>query len=341
MFINSDEYIPYRKRGYEFIHREIEAYHDGFLKPAVAKLKLDKVNDRHLQTLLESKRPSGFLPMSNRYIRERAWHYLANELADFFIELVAHGNMPRFWFLTCCWDDGFTFVDNPQIDFGSMRQKVRNALSENGLNGTTALETHPFRDKWVGESARRLCAHSHSIVWSYDPDFDPVDVEGRMQKRFPNMLGAKGFKFSTRAQYVQKELQAGRYIADPGADMTVEDLIYLAAYMVKAPNAMKRIVRNKEDPTKISLKTTSDSFSGKLALQMAQIWSQMSPFDTFFGTGEGAKVRGKWAQEMRNYEKRNRGRTGLGTPEFDISSLWSDIGLLNPAMKLGKSSIIR
>ena len=341
MFINSDEYIPYRKRGYEFIHREIEAYHDGLLRPAVSKLKLDKVTDRHLKILLESKRPSGFLPMSNRYVRERAWHYLANELADFFLELVADGTMPRFWFQTCCWDDGFTFVANPQIDFLRMRQKVRNAMAENGLHGITAMEVHPFRDVWKWEASRRLCAHSHSIVWSYDPKFDPLVMEERMQRRFPNMLGAPGFHFSNRARYVKKELQAGRPINDTSADMTVEDLVYLAAYMLKPPTSMKRIVTDKEDPTKKSLKTTSDSFSGKLALQMAQIWSQLSPFDTVFGTGEGAVVRAKWAQEMRDYEMRNRGLIGLRKPEIDVTGLWADVGLLNPAMKLGNSNIIR
>ena len=139
-----------------------------------------------------------------------------------------------------------------------------------------------------------------------------------MQKRFPNMLGAKGFHFSNRAKYVQRELQAGRNISDPGADMTAEELIILEAYMVKAPNAMKRIIVEKDDPTKILLRTTSDAFSGKLALQMAQIWSQLSPFDTIFETVEGADVRGVVAQEMRDYEKRNRGRFGLKTLEFDV-----------------------
>jgi hypothetical protein len=340
MMKNTEEYIQHRKRGYQFIERNITDYH-SVLHRASDKLILDSRSKQQLRTIFEGNWPNGFLPMSNRYVRKMAWSYLADAMAEFWFELVAHGNMPRFWFLTCCWDDGFTFVDNPEIDFASMTQKVRNALSENGLNGITALETHPFRDKWVGEGLRRLCAHSHSIVWTDDADFDPFELEGRMQKRFPNILGAKGFKFSTRAQYVQKELQAGRFIADPGADMTVEDLIYLAAYMVKAPNAMKRIVRDKDDPTKISLKTTSDSYSGKLALQTAQIWSQMSPFDTIFGTGEGAVVRNSFAQEMRDYEKRNRGPCSLNSPAFDISRFWADVGAHNRGARLGNSLIIR
>lgn len=340
MMNNTKEYIQRRKRGYEFIERNITDYRT-VLHRAFDRLILDNRSQQQLRTIFEGKRPNAFLPMSNRYVRKMAWSYLADAMAEFWFELVAHGNMPRFWFLTCCWDDGFTFVENPQIDFGSMKQKVRNALSENGLNAITVLETHPFRDKWIGEGLRRLCAHSHSIVWTDDPEFDPQELEGRMQKRFPNMLGAKGFKFSTRAQYVQKELQGGRFIADPHADMTVEDLIYLAAYMVKAPNAMKRIVIDKADPTEISLKTTSDSFSGKLALQTAQVWSQMSPFDTIFGTGEGAVVRNSFAQEMRDYEKRNRRPSSVILPEIDIIRLWADVGAENRGARLGNSLIIR
>jgi hypothetical protein len=196
MIHNSDKIIA-RKRGYEFITETIDNFHNQFLNPAASHLQLNKRDEGILEQILNGKWPNHFLPMSNQHVRMKAWRVLTDNMMEYY-ELVSSHKKLSFFFLTCCWDDGLTSMVNPTVDLSRMKQKVRQALCEGYLNGLCALEFHPFRDKWPGENFRRVAGHIHGVVWTDDPLFNPRQYEQKMQKRFPNQLGADGFRLTSR-----------------------------------------------------------------------------------------------------------------------------------------------
>lgn len=97
---------------------------------------------------------------------------------------------------------------------------------------------------------------------------------------------------------------------------------------------MKRLVIDPEDPTKSLLKGTASRFSGKIALQMAQILSYNTAYDTLFAIRKGAVAREFFSQSLRDLEKKNRS-SHQAVGEFDLSLLWRDIQQRNPTLDLG------
>jgi hypothetical protein len=322
----------------EYAEDNLHSFYNNLLEPAIGNLSLSDYDRDRLWPVVYDEIPNRRLMMTNEAVRRLTTRAFAQAMVEYFRAIAGDDGL-RFFFLTAAWDDGFVPMLNPTCDLAKLKQKIRDLLYHARLSGVCALEANPMRQRYFGEACRRVFFHIHGIVWTRDPLFDHHDLQERTRSRFPNMLGAPGLELTTRADYVRLQRRRGFDVPEPTADMTAEDIAYLVAYMLKAPNGVKRIIQDPDDPTKERLKTSVADCNGKLALQMTQIWSYLTAFDTIFAVGEGKVPRAAASQQLRDWDQNNR-LLNTRALDVDLDLFWRDVQRANPQAGLSNCSLI-
>jgi hypothetical protein len=328
-------YQAARKRGKNLLQRSVADFHENKLNAAISRLVLSNFKRRMLDQVLNTKYPSGHLPMSNKAVRLMTWDYLSASLISHFNEHHKPVAKISFGFLTLCWDEGITAITSPDLDIVKMKHKARRAIRDLGAHGIAAIDIHPLRH---AKGGRQILAHVHSIIWWEKGKSNPKRAAKSLQRRFPNSFGAKGIKITTRKQAVAKRIAKGAMVHAPSANMTDDDLAFLAAYMLKAPNMVKRLVCDPGCPEKSTMKTTADGYSDVVALHMARIWSYVTPYDAIFAIGDGKHPRAQFAFYLRRWAKNNFQRQQF-VEAAELDDMWNYVGKRNSKLQLGAANI--
>lgn len=336
------QHTPIKNRGFSFHTDNRDTFYNTLLEPAIDRLNLNKLDRERLDWVVSGKLPSHRLSMLNRNVHRMTYRTLSKSVTDFY-QNVNQYNIDlsmdrRFYFLTACWDDGLTSAVEPVCNIYKMKQKVSQVLYKHRLSGICAVEASPYRKAILGFRDRPVWFHIHGIVWSDHPRFNHLDMMAAERHRFPNALNIPGLVLTTRADYVRRQQIKGFEVPHSLEDMTVGDLDFLIAYMLERPTTMKRPEQSIENPDRHKFAGKEDLCSGRLALQMARIWSMLTPYDTVFGINEGKIPRATFAQAMRDWDQANRRKTG-GIEPVDIELLWTRVAKRNPQAGLGKCQL--
>ena len=249
----------------------------GRFKKKITTLSLDRAQRGFLKQITEGAAGNGFLPMSHFGVRHAASDAMVTSLLD---HSRAEGNRDvKYFMATFCWDDGFTWLNNPRVDLKKMRRKIDKAMRAYGLHGVYLIEVEILlRQK--GEPSPRLMFHVHAICWRRSSKILPRKLGKEMSasRSFPNNLGARSVVFTT------------------SHPQTPSSIAGLGQYITKFPACVKKV--RKLPSGRCKMRHEQSKYSGIMVLRMIEMLSHIPLYSAVGAVGEGTAVRRAWKAKL-------------------------------------------
>ena len=293
----ADTLISRNNKALDYQHRLVRA---------IEPLDVSSARKRKLLSLIGVGPCPSLILLSDAAARIEASNLLCQCTAEFVEANVSDGR--RMFHLTFADDIGLTSDRTPTLRFAAMNRKVDNAIRFMGLSGLAMSEVQPLVNYPRHGRGRTLMLNSHALCWG--------DVSRR------------GFRESLRTLNHSRSW-SNRFGALPiksrelhnGAD----DAHLIASYIAKMPSDAKRLVpRGSQFPGEFRFAPTTEGYSARLALRVAEGLSHYTVFDAVFGVNEGKYVRKAWKAQLLAWHSHRLVRCGQRS-SFNVERMWQHV----------------
>ena len=257
--------------------QKIEIFNEAYRRDVAGWAK--ESADLEFLAKLTRRRMSGRALLSNTHVHRAAQIALIRAMADAYLQ---DPDQRWVWF-TLTWDTAVSWEREPNVDLVSLKAIANGHLRRTGLEGFGVIETDIWKN-FVGEPGRRMVSQIHFIgtrAAGNTANVTGMEADLRDRRALINSLGA-------------------RNVVIKNVGPTVDDLTWLAQYMLKRPAFAKNpIPRIGEDGYRL---TDVAHARGSVA-RLVEFFSHCEVGDVIFSIGSGRtiaeKVRAAVLQEIR------------------------------------------
>ena len=278
--------------------RTIEIFNDAYRRD-VAAWTMERA-DLEFLSKITHRRMSGRALLSNTHVHRAAQFGLIRAMVD---EYLDDPERKWMWF-TLTWDKAVSWEREPNVDLVSLKAIANGHLRRTGLQGIGVIETDIWKNL-VGEPGRRLVSHIHFLgTRATDNTATITDMEADISDRraLINSLGA-------------------RNVVIKNVGPTVDDLTWLAQYMLKRPAFAKNPIPRIGGE---GYRLTDVEHARGSAARLVEVFSQSEVGDVIFSIGSGRAVAEKVRAAVRQ-EVRQRPNASPAPNADEVRSHWKRI----------------
>jgi len=197
---------------------------------------------------------------------------------------------------------GITTDRNPTLRLKALKRKVDKAIRYVGLSGIVFVEVQPLLNYPGGGEGCTLMLHAHALCWG-------VVSERKVPKRLKCLNNSR----SWANQFGARPILARRL-------KDFKNILKIACYVSKLPHDGK--YRSPNSSGEWRFRPTIKGYTYRLALRIAEGFSQYSIFDAVFSVAERKHIRAIWKRRLVDWHRARLERVEQEAP-FDIPRFWS------------------